>query len=374
MRSMTASIFVATVFSISAGSNGLDAQDQARSAVSQKVPVTELYFDLLADEYGTAVNAQLWGRIFQELGVSVRVQRPPLDRKPEIREQRFGTIRRVTVVGRLTQQGAILFTDRAFTMNQREKLAEWIRELKTYGAQGAPEGQPVFGLSKTQFDQLYQTLSEPLMADVEGQRLTDVLAAVNLSPKFPLRLTVATQEWLKEQPADRSVRQSLSGVSKGAALAVILKGYGLGFRPLRTPSGSIELAVDPLTKAEERWPIGWPLVESRQKTAPDLFKLVPINIQDLPLKDVLEAVSVAADVPILVDYRSIEANGIDISQLNVSYPPKKTSWSQFLRSITTPNRLTRQLVIDEGGRPLIWITSMKLSPLKRPASPELKTP
>ncbi len=43
-------------------------------------------------------------------------------------------------------------------------------------------------------------------------------------------------------------------------------------------------------------------------------------------------------VPVQVDHYRIEAKGIDINELVVNYPPKKTTWSLLLKGITNPNK------------------------------------
>ena len=49
---------------------------------------------------------------------------------------------------------------------------------------------------------------------------------------------------------------------------MLLNEYGLGFRPVRTPSGKIEIAVFPLQKTTEVWPVGWQLKELEAKDGP----------------------------------------------------------------------------------------------------------
>jgi hypothetical protein len=139
----------------------------------------------------------------------------------------------------------------------------------------------------------------------------------------------------------------------------VLNDYGLGFRPLRTPEGTIELAVESLEQTTDVWPVGWELKDSRQKTAPKLFEFVPVELNDVKLTDVLHGISVRSEVPVYIDHYRIEARGIDLDKIVVSYPLRRASWSQLLRGITAPNRLINDLGIDEQGQPFVWITTLE---------------
>ncbi len=338
---------------------------RSRLATKQTVPETRLSFELVTGKSGVGIQAQKWGKLFQKLGVPLRIRRAGLKDKPQVREKMFGITRLVSVIGRLDRNGKVVFPDRSFTPADTSKLAVWLEELKTYGAQGSPQGKPAFGLNQVQFGHIYSALSEIVTMNLEGQELDQALAKMQLSVKYPIRITAVSNAILRDLIRVPTIRQRLKGFSKGTAIAAALADYGLGFRPLRTPSGSIELVVDPLTNTVDCWPIGWPQTESNIKTAPMLYKWVPVDLQDVPLKDVLDAVAAATEVPILIDYHQIEKKGIDIFQVKVSFPSKKTTWSLLLKSIANPEKLTRRLMIDERGQPFVWVTPIEVVRLKR---------
>lgn len=314
--------------------------------------------ELLADKQAGGLAAQQWGQTFEKIGYAVRIRRAILDEKPEVKERMLGRLREVTVIGKLDRSGKLVFPERTFSLDEATKLAEWLRSLEVYGAQGSPKGQPVWGLSQTQFDILYTALSQKLDEEVEGKPLSAALAVMKLPPDYPVRFTTAANSLLGDSPAQQPpVRMTLKGHSKGTALALLLSGYGLGFRPLRTPEGGIELSIESLEKTTDVWPVGWDLKETRLRTAPQMFKLVPVELQDVKLLDALEGVASLTEVPIHVDRRGITAHGIDVDEIVISYPRKRTSWSLLLRGITTPHKLTREFRIDEKGRPFVWVTA-----------------
>lgn len=331
-----------------------------RSQTPNPADKTELKVELLTGEAGNGIIAQRWAGVFREMGVRFRIRRAVLNDKPETSEQQVGTLRYVTVKGTLDRSGRIQFADRAFTRNDTDKMTEWFAGLKTYGAQGSPAGQPAWGLSKKQFSALHGELSRPLKLSTHGLKLEEALQNFPLPRQHPLRTTIATRSWLRtEFTGDTTVRQELEGLSTGTALAILLNDYGLGFRPLRTPQGQIEITVDPLSKTTDVWPIGWDLTKSRPETAPELFKLIPVEFDGVRLLDVTTAISTKTGVPILYDHFRIEAADIKLPTLTATHPSRKTSWSLMLRRITTPHKLTRRLRIDEQGTPFVWITTLQ---------------
>lgn len=316
---------------------------------------TIVELELLTSGLGAGLEAQQWREAMEPLGVSLLIRQPGFEDKPEIQEQTFGTLRRVKAIGTLEGNGRISFPNRSFALNEVRKLGEWIDELKVYGAQGSPEGQPLWGLTKTQFGGIYAALSAKVEDEVEGLTLPEALAALKLPRSYPVRITTAAEKWAS---SSEPVRQKYRGLSQGTALSILLNEYGLGFRPLRTPAGQVELAVEPLTNREDVWPAGWPFADSRQETAPKLFELIKIELQDVEFTDVLDAVAEVTGVPILVDDRALADAGIDLDSLRVTYPRRQASWSVALRGLTFQHRLSRDLRIDEQGQPFVWITTL----------------
>ena len=339
-------------------------RDDERERDSNTKVSVELIFDA---QSGVGLHAQEWNREFERLGYPVRIRRGIAGDKPEVRERTLGTERTVTAIGQLDRTGQLIFPERRFSRADAGKLGEWLQELETYGAQGTPAGEPVWGLDETQFGALYSALSRKVDADLEGLRLREAVARLGLPESYPVRFTAEAEAWLaSEYPGDSKFRQSLAGLSTGTALAVLVGDYGLGFRPERQPDGSIALAVDPLKDAEDAWPVGWEPKESRQKTFPALFELVPVDLDGVKLTDLIHAVSVKTGVPIVFDHYRIEASDIELDKIVVEHPPRTTSWSLLLRAVTYPHRLTRELRVDERGQPFVWITTLKIGRLGRP--------
>ena len=317
---------------------------------------TILQVELIA-KHGVGLAAQRWGELFSQMGVSLRVRTSALEEPPTVSERKLGPVREVTVVGHLDRSGRLTFADRTFTGNDLDRLSEWLREMQSYGAQGAPEGKPMWGLNQVQFGLLYQLLSEQVPKQTAGESFSAVLENVGAPRKYPFRLSTRTTDLFKSQGEPGKVRQSVVGFSRGTALAIVLAEFGLGFRPLRTPEGAIEFVVDPLTEINDPWPVGWELKQSRQETFPSLFDLKPVEVPEQPLATVLDEISRRSEVPIRIDHYSLAEQGIDIAEKTAKYPKRQSSYSLVLRSVTVPLRLKRELKIDERGQGFVWITA-----------------
>jgi hypothetical protein len=318
---------------------------------------TVLNVELLTGADGGALHAQDWRTVFEQLDVAVTIRRAVLDDKPDIKERAVGTLRYVTVIGQLDRQGRLVFTTATFTRADAAGLKEWLNDLKTYGSQGKPEGQPLWGLSKTQFEALYLALSERLEDELQGMTLDQALTALRLPAAYPVRWSVAAREHAAKLGERRTVRQSVAGFSKATALAIALNDRGLGFRPNRTPGGTLEVVIEPQSADRfELWPVGWPLRQQAPTLMPGLFVMTNIELKQESLADVLEAAADLTDAPILLNYSELDRRQVDVSALKASHPLKKTTWSLALRAILVPQKLNREYWQDESGRAFVWIT------------------
>lgn len=322
---------------------------------------TSVSVELITGRDGAALAAREWQELFAELGVPLRVRQARLDEASDVREQVLGTLRTVTVIGRLERDGRIVVKDKTFRPSDAARFREWIRQLQVYGAKGSPEGQVLWGLDQAQFARIYAALSPPLRVDPSGLELEAVLARFELPAEYPLRFSTTAKTWLeREFPRERPVRQPVAGLSHGSALAIVLNDFGLGFRPLRTPEGTVELVVDPLETAGDVWPVGWELkpLEERKK-APKMFELVPVELDDVKLLDVFAAIAVKTETPILLDRYRISAAGIDLDKARASYPSGQVAWSLLVKRLANAVKLTREMKMDEAGKAFLWIAPLE---------------
>lgn len=340
-------------------------QEQRRRAQNNGGQV-QISVEIYTGRQGVGLPALRWRSVLDDLGIPISIRSVGLGKEPSISETRVGKLRRVVVTGHMDRRGRLIFADREFSPNDAARLRTWLKELQTYGALGSPEGQPAWGLSREQFEALHAVLSRPLETEVAGLSLEQEISQFAIPDTYPVRYPKLASRKSARGPERRpAVRNSPKGFAKGTALAVLLSEYGLGFRPRRTPAGAIEIEIVPLSDENGAWPVGWEPTLPRPETAPRLFTPIPIELKDARLADVLKAVAVRSEVPILIDYHRIEAGEIDLDNLRVSYPPRKSTYSTLLKVATTRHHLTQKLRVDERGEPFVWITTLRPERLQR---------
>ncbi len=328
-----------------------------KSSPPEGVPLkTIVEIEILALEIQGDPISQNWGKLFEESGATIRI-RNGRAAKIGITEKVRGSLRSVTASGLLDRDGALSFGAVSFHLNEPERVKEWINELKTYGAQGAPNGKPMWGLSRTQFAVVNEQMTRPLTVVTTGKSLLELVAALQDEAELPVRLTIASQTWLKDSSHDRPTTVDVAGFSTGTGLAIALNEIGIGLRPTRTAAGSIEYEVLPLEQLSDPWPMGWePLAEtSRDRITPELFKFGVVGFEKSPLSEVLAAIATEAKTPIVIDIRRCLAKKIDVHTVTVSSPSKRTAWALVMSQCVRQAGLHNSYRQDEAGRGFVLV-------------------
>jgi hypothetical protein len=329
------------------------------SAKPGEVRNTVVEIDIVSED-GGGLRAQEWRSTLESLDISVAIRRGRGDDEPETKEKIIGTLRKVTAIGRLDGIGRLVFADRAFEPGERAKLKAWVNDLKLYGAQGSPAGQPLWGLTEEQFSAIFDGVTQISNDDLRDKPLEDAVPLLPLPSQFPVQWSDAARKRLADADRKVVVRQDTSGFSTATALAIMLRDAGLGFRPERTPSGKLQLLIDVVAAdSEQFWPVGWPLKRSRQTSAPKLFELKQMFLNDRTVADVLDMAREETGVPIVFDYSDVDALGRHWASLEVLYPPRQATWHTVLRDVLNKGKLTFDLWQDEAGRPFLYVTSLK---------------
>jgi hypothetical protein len=350
---------------------------------------TSVSIEILMPDAGSTLDAQQWSKTFAGFGYSARFRKPLFKETPKIDETSRGPLRFVTVIGVMDSRGRLVFNDRQFTPGDGAELKEWLEELKTYGAQGSPDGQPMWGLSRSQFESVYAALAHPVSADVQGLPFVDAISKLGVAKDYPFHFSVAAKQAMDAPGQPQGVSRSVAGITAGTALAFVLNEYGMGFHPERRPDGSVELLIEPLPAAQPVadadsppvvWPIGWEIDEPatssdrRSKPVKD-DDAVPSNRQIIaaPLLQQREAIGMSSPsvyaaldsietetgVPILLDRPAAASTGVDLAKARVAVPPTNTNWNIVLRRVVFPNRLRHEIRRDEVGNPIVFVTSIR---------------
>lgn len=342
------------------GSAAVPAQSRTRPAAKAEIR-TEVRVELLTDRRGAPLAAQRWAKSFQQFKVALRIRRAIGGERTSIREKTTGGLRRVTVIGRLDRSGRILVPGKSFSPGNPTTLGKWLEELGTFGAKGNPSGQPAFGLTEGQFNTLFETLAQPVGSDLSGKPLAEAIGSLGLTGAMRLDLARLGASARAIVPP----RTNGKGLSRGATLAALLASGGFAFQPRRTPAGRLELRIVKPAAGTTTWPVGWPPRLSRLKTARPLFKIVPVELNEAAFLEVIDAIATETKIPMLIDHHGLAQKQIDPDKLKVTVPAKKTSWFQLQKSVTNPHHLTRDLRIDEAGKPFVLVTPIRLKPVSK---------
>ncbi len=317
---------------------------------------TVIEIDILSLELQGDPSSQNWGQVFEDLGYSVRI-RNGREAKPGVTEKLRGSLRYVTASGLLDRDGKLSFGKGSFRMNETERLHEWLEELKTYGAQGTPEGKPLWGLNRAQFAVVNEQMTKPLTVPAQGQSLPTLVKALQDEAQLPIRLPTTTTAWLLEAAHDRPITVDVSGFSTGTGLAIALNEIGTGLRPTRTPAGQVEYEILPLDQLKDPWPMGWePHAETpRNLITPHLFEMGVVGFDNAPLSDVLAAIQTESKTPIVIDTRRSLTKKIDVTKITVSSPRKRTAWALVVSQCVRQAGLYNSYRQDEAGRGFILV-------------------
>ena len=331
---------------------------------------TIIDFEILTPRKGAnGLDAQKWGRLFGQLKWNARIRQERFNEKTGITEKMLGKTRVIKVVGTIDTSGKLICNRRAFRLNDVNKMKEWVEELKTFGAQGAPDGKPVWGLTKPQFEIIHRPLKQPLKISTKGLALTEALKKFEFQGITSIRISQEARGLLLKPSSLQKSTPELKGMTQGTGLAILLSQYDLCFRPRRTSRDNIDLLIEPRTGIADPWPFGWDLDDvklestnpkirpnNRLRLAPKLFERTLVQLNDVPLSKVLDSIASQSKIPIFYDTNLIQKKKIDTQTFKVSYPRKRASWNQLLRSVTNQANLIAKLRVDEQTRPFIWVT------------------
>jgi len=326
----------------------LNAQDADDTILQVEIITTGPVFNQLL--------AQRWREGFEKLGESVRIRNGLRSEKPKVEEKSRGPLRIVRLTGELDRDGKLFFPGHQFTLKELDKLEEYFTELRTYGEQGSPAGKPFWGLNEAQFKIITRGLSHQVTQSTKGKTLDEAIAIIPIPMDHKIVFHSDCDDILKAMMG-KPILNEVKGISAGSALAAVLSQYGLGFYPLRGPSGKMNLLVQPLGVADKPWSVGWDVdpVQPRNQITPALFKMVNAGFDELTLRDVLEVTTEQTGVPIVINDADCRSRGVDPDKTKCSYPRKKTAWVMVMQNAVRGSRLQFEFKVDEAGVPFIYV-------------------
>lgn len=321
--------------------------------------LTTVSFEILTPAQSASLAGQKWYQEFEKLRVPLRIHQGLPGDTASVTETVNGRTRRVTVVAVLGRRGELLLPGRKFTTGNTDKLQTWIEELKLYGAQGNPAGQELWGLTDEQFLALFKLLEKEFEGSVLDKNFLTGLEEFEFPKEHPLLIQPETKKYLTTSPLPTTPQpQELTGLSRGAALVIFLRQYGLGFTPKRLPDKRIVLSVELLDEMKEPWPVGWDWGDLPGKVAPVFHssnKENPVRRSEHTVEKFAKLITDRSGMRILFDDTALKALGFEVSEQKVKVRPRITTWNLLLTKGLSSVHLQFERRLDEKGEPFLWV-------------------
>ncbi len=299
---------------------------------------------------------QRWLRALQEVGAdSLRIRQAKLGDKGMIENVGTEAAPRYLVKGILSPRNQLRLPGGTFRMSDKAGIKAWIAKLRADGTEGLFARTGAFGLTSKQLVAVHQQLAIPVIESTKGKKSVDVAKKIIDS----IKLNVVMDPMARQSfTGDELVAEELRGVSRGTALAAVLRPLGLVLVPSRPSGGETFLAVTDARRTKEVWPIGWPPEKSPGETLPLLFEFLRVEIDDFALSDALASIEERLKIPFLYDHNGLARAGVDPTQTKVSLPEMRTYYKKIIDRllIQARPRLTSELRVDEAGKPFLWIS------------------
>ena len=305
------------------------------------------------------INAQKWGRIFQELGYVAKFRDGRAGEKTRIENiVRSGT-QTVLVVFIMDSEGKITIRDQRFQMSEPRPMVDFLELIRAYGAAGPPSESPTWGLTTEQFAAVTQLLSTPVSEPVILKTPMATIDSLGLPDSFRLRFTEAARDkaFMELNPA--IPEQDLVGISKGTALAITLAQYGLGFRALQNTNvgGGYLIEVDTGDESTNMWPVGWKTKETLAAILPALYKTIPVEVEDVPVDAFVSVIADKLQIPDFYSSMTLIDASRNPSELRYSRKPDRLTPSRMLMLLGDHFQLGLDVRVDENGKCFVWVTT-----------------
>jgi hypothetical protein len=313
-------------------------------------------FEIVTEEGLTPATTQKWYQTLTDLKVAalrIRGERAT----DQLKIDKAGTKDRPVyrVKGRINARGVLVVPGGNFTTDDRAKIARWMHELANNDVEGVTERRSAFGLTRPQLEEVTNDLMRPVTFSTKGLPPTD--AARKIAGSLQLKLTV-DNDVKRALAADDPLRDELSGLSSGTALAAILRPAGAALVPVKPDGQPVQFRLVTSEHAEEIWPIGWPTEQPAAKVLPKLFEFLNAEIEGVSAAEAIAAIRQRLEVPMLMDHNNMVLHRVNLDEL-VAVPAKRTYYSRVLAQVLFKAGMKYELRVDENEKPFLWITTLK---------------
>jgi len=325
------------------------------AAATSRCEAGRVQLELVGQAPGASLAFQQWLRVLSQAGVrNVRIRSGQAADKVgvDVRGTRDDPL--YVVTGIVKSQDELIMPGGRYRRGDAARLARWLADLARHGPQEQRPQEAAFGLSVQQFEEILKDTSRPVAFSTEGMPRRQAVERIGRGLLLPLRLDAQTLESIGRE----EVEEELSGLSSGTALACLLRPMGFCLVPRRlgrTPG----YAVVRSRPGTEVWPIGWEPEKPLPEVLPAMFEFHNVAVGGVPASLAIEAIGKRLKVPVLMDHNALARHGIDPTKILVAHPRKRTTYGVALRQILNQARLKSEVRVDEGGRPFLWISTLR---------------
>ena len=312
---------------------------------------------VLATERGFPITgSQEWYQLLTRLGVAGLQIRSATGRdKPAVEKIGTKDAPHYAVTGILGADGTLHVPGGRFTLRDDARIKRWLENLSDQGVEGVTERRIAFGLLPKQLEAVNEDLKRPVGFTTRGVALRSAVERAGAGLEAPLVIDPASSGAMENV----LVADELQELSRGTALAIMLRPAGLVLQPERPAGGRLQYRVAASRPGQEAWPTGWVAQQDKRRVLPALYELIDVEINGVPVAETLDALQQRLKVPFLFDHNALAMHNIDPRKVEAKLPAKRLTHSLILQRVLFQARLKWELRVDEAGKPLVWITTLK---------------
>lgn len=303
-------------------------------------------------------DQQKWGQLLADVGAdSYKLKTARGNVEITVEESNYGRGDHYRVIGVLSGNRLEL-PGGSFTSREKAKIKALLQKIRDDGPNTALSEKLAFGLTAEQLVSLQQDLAKKHSTSTKDKKVLEIVKAIAASVKTPIHIHESARKALAEND---QVPEEMDTLTSGTTLAAVLRPIGLVAVPKRDQGKEIEIFIVDSKKADEHWPVGWPVEGSNLSAVPGMFKKEKADIENFKLKDVLDIIEQTCKVPFLYDHNSMARHGADMDKLTVTYKQQPTAYFSIMTRLLAQVRpqMKMEVRLDEVGTPFIWITTMR---------------
>jgi hypothetical protein len=311
--------------------------------------------EIAAEPAFSMVQAAAWSELLSKAGFSsVRIRGGNDGEQAAIMTRGSAAAPAYQVLGILTGNNQLLLPEGRFGLMDRGAIEKWLEKLRSGGEEEILIKPVAFGLLPRQLVAVHEALAVSVKTSTAGKYPREVAKAIadGLTLKF-----VTDGAGQQALAAGEPVVDELQGVSSGTALAAVLRPAGLALVPVRSGS-EVQLRIAAAKSVKEFWPIGWPPKGNPRETLPALFEFLNVEITQVPISEAINAIGGRLKAPVLLDHNSIALYRVNL-KTPVDLPKANTFYGAALDRLLAQAKLKYELKVDEAGKPVVWITTLR---------------